>query len=336
MTLLRLALVAALVVPAASSQIVFELQTPGPFPVLPGVDAEGVGALPSTATAPGPVVSATPNCGFPAAGGFQYAYIQAGGAALTIPPGGPIPLAAAAGVVHGIQIPVPSGAASVSFTWEFFDAEASATWNDAFEVSAIDGGGLRIGAPLVYADASMGVVNPGTCFDVLGTGGTEVGAPLFVTGAPQVFCGGIPSGAVALLVLCANGGDDSFPSAGAVDDFFFDVCPLLRLDQPFGPGSLRVEILNSTANAAYLLPVKIGPPGAFPFGWCLGIDLTLAELMAEISFGPPFLGTLDSSGSMSFVIPSGVPAGLPIQAGAGIFDGGGLTSQLTPQSITTL
>lgn len=336
---LRSCLASALLAASVCAQPIFEFQTPGPFPVLPSVDVECVGALSSASANPPPVVATAALCGFPGPGGFQYAYLRSGGA-LSTPPGGPIPLPAANGLAHGIRIPIPPGATFVTFLWEFWDAEGSTTWNDAFEVSVVTAAGVRVGAPLVFADVALRLANSGTCVDAA-SGGTEIGGPAGVTGGPQTFAGALPAGGSFLQVLCVNGGDDSFSSSAAIDDLAFDApysCtnPTLVLDQPAGSGSLRLEIQQGVPNAPYLMPVKIGPPGAFPNGWCLGVDLPLADLLIELNTGPPFHGALDSSGGFSLVLSGGVPAGLQIQAGAANFGPAGLTLLFSPQSITTL
>jgi hypothetical protein len=330
----------ALLATCAMAQPIFEVQTVGPIPILPAVDAECVGALTSLSTNPAPVITNVANCGMPGAGGLQHVYLQAGGNTNVNPLGGPMTLATAIGDAHGIRIPIPAGATTVSFLWEFFDAEGSTSFNDAFEVSVVNAANTRIGAPLVYADVSIALANPGTCVDPI-TGGNEIGAPLGVTGGPQTFTGPLPVGGVYLLVLCANSSDDIAPSAATFDDVAFNApygcsTAAFLFDQVPGPGSLRADVSGGIPNASFLMPVRIGAPGAVPAGWCLGIDMALADLITEINFGAPFTGNLDASGNFSFVIPSGVPAGIPMQAGFATFGPGGLTFQFTPVSITTL
>lgn len=322
-----------------AAQPVFEFQTPGPFPLLPNTDVECVGALTSNSFNPYPSITNVPVCGMPQLGGFQYARIEAGGlAGVTIPAGGPIPLAALTGNLHGIQLPIPPGASLITFAWEFFDAESSPTYNDAFEVSVLDGLGNPIGAPLVYADVAFALANPGTCTDPTSFG-TEIGAPLGVNNGPQIFFGPLPVGGVTLNIVCANSSDDAVASAAFIDDIQFDVpygcfIPTFTLVQP-SSGTLAVSASNGIPFASYLMPVRIGAPGAYPAGWCLGIDMALADLILEINTGYPFVGSLDGAGSFTFFLGGGVPAGLPIQAGFATFDANGMNMLFPPQSITT-
>jgi hypothetical protein len=187
------------------------------------IDVECVGALTSNSFNPPPSVSNAAACGMPQLGGFQYARIEAGGlSGVTIPAGGPVPLASLTGNLHGIQVPIPAGASLITFAWEFFDAEGSLTYNDAFEVSVLDGLGNRIGSPLVYADVALSLANPGTCTDPTSFG-TEIGAPFGVNNGPQIFFGPIPVGGVTLNIVCANSSDDAVASAAFIDDIQFDV-----------------------------------------------------------------------------------------------------------------
>ena len=65
------------------------------------------------------------------------------------------------------------------------------------------------------------------------------------------------------------------------------------MSAPFGPGSIRVTNSHGTPNAPYWTAFTLSQ-GAYPNGWLFGVDITLSELLSQVSFGVPFAGTLDS------------------------------------------
>jgi hypothetical protein len=339
----------------ALGQPLFECQLLGTFPVLPLIDCEGVGASATAGGNPLPTVENIANCGQPGPGGAQYAFLPANGNANGGGPspaiGGPIgrPLA---GVENELRIPIPSSALSVSFRWEFFDGEVAfgfaVPYNDAFTVEVVDPAtGLAVGPPLVYIDSATfqgfgsTPASIGPCPNTGPTAGgvQELGAPTGVSNGPQICSCALPllpAGAY-LSVVCLNGADNAFTSAATIDDFIFSNNPpcTFSITQPLGAGSISVAISYCTPGAAYLMPVTLISGGAFPNGWCLGVDIPLGALVAEISFGVPFIGNLDGTGSSLFAVPAGIPSGIPIFAGCGLFTPG-LTTIFTPVSLVTL
>jgi hypothetical protein len=89
----------------------------------------------------------------------------------------------------------------------------------------------------------------------------------------------------------------------------------LTSSSPFGPGSLQ---LNYGASACFLpgvssswvLAVTLNA-GNYPNGWLFGVDIPLGELLTEISYGPPYVG----SGNTFTLGPfAGLPSALDIFA----------------------
>jgi hypothetical protein len=333
----------------ASAQPIFELQSVGPFPVLPLVDVEGIGAT-ANAGASQASIQSTTGCGLPIPGSFQYAHLAANGdisGSLNIPTGGPIPRAAGAAFGTEIQIPIPPGANGISFTWEFFDAENSATYNDAFQVAVVDPMGAYVGAPIVYMDCAtiLGAASPGTCSDpfFLTTAGTETGAIMSVggvVGGPQMVQNfplptPLPPGSY-ISVMCANDQDNAVASTAIIDDVSFTgTLASWIFGQIGGPGStLDIGLINCPPNVAFLMPVSINNPGIFPNGWCLGVDLDIPTLLLELNFGAPFIGSTDASGTFLFPVPPGVlPIGMQLNASCGLFNPN-LTIRFNPTAVT--
>jgi hypothetical protein len=329
----RIALCLLALTGAAFGQATFEPQTPTCGPVFPTPcgtlgDPEGIswnGVLSGTGALPSPIaacVDSNPNLvGFPT-GGLQYGRVHGGGTVTSPANGGPAPESA---LSNQIYIPIPPGATTVSFMWDFYNADSlgSASWNDGMSVDVLAVcGGTSIGN-LVYADSFTPVsgiaVDLACTSGVAGAGNGDV-APF---GAPNPFGPApIPAGGTLLRVQVWNGGDNGFTSRGVIDDVVFSVGPVpcaLQFSSPAGPGSL--DMVNSACPAAAGLDYQIGltlAAGAFPSGWFYGVDISLAELINQ--HGPAFQnilwGTLDGTGASFFgTVPAGgLPSGLQIWA----------------------
>ncbi len=334
---------------AACAQPIFELQSVGPFPVLPLTDVEGIGAT-ANGGASQATIESSMGCGLPGPGSFQYAHLLATGdsnGSLNIPTGGPIPRPAGANFATEIRIPIPAGANGISFTWEFFDAENSVTYNDAFQVAVVDSTGAYVGAPIAYMDSAtiFGAASPGSCMDPVAVTfpGTETGAiPSVggVLGGPQMVMNyQLPTPLAPgsyISVMCANDQDNALASAGIIDEVSFGgTLASWTFGQLGGPGSpLDIGLTNCPPNAAFLMPVSINNPGSFPNGWCLGVDLDISTLLLELNFGAPFIGSTDASGSFLFPVPPGVlPIGMQLNASCGIFNPN-LSIRFNPTAIT--
>ena len=66
-------------------------------------------------------------------------------------------------------------------------------------------------------------------------------------------------------------------------------------------GEHRLRVHQRHAGNSYFFALTATNPGAAPNGGFFGIDITLGELMGELT--PPLLGTLDSEGEASFSFP---------------------------------
>jgi hypothetical protein len=101
---------------------------------------------------------------------------------------------------------------------------------------------------------------------------------------------------------------------GATGDFVLTVTPnseQLGLSYfHVGPGTLGFHLFGGPPGGGYFVPTTVNA-GAYPFGWCLGIDITLAELAAEVNT-PPFVGTLGPCGHLRVGPFTGLPGGLSV------------------------
>jgi hypothetical protein len=331
----------------ALPQPIFESQPIGNFPVLPLVDVEGVGALGNPGAGLSRVQGAT-GCGWPQGGGFQYAHLVASGASpgISIPPGGPIPRAGAIQYAAEIRFPIPPGALGVQFAWEFFDAEQSATFNDAFQVSVIDAAGNTIGPPLVYCDVVARLASTGSfCPDPTGLvfGALELGLHTAlggVAGGPQntgaiALPQPLPLGAM-IAVTCANAVDNAVASSAIVDDFIFlGNLPQWTFAQTGGAGTtFEIGLTNCLPSSLFFMPVTINYQGSYPNGWCMGVDIDIPLLLLELNFGPPFISFTDATGAFYFPVPPGVLApGTNLYAALGFFTPN-LSFQFAPRTVT--
>lgn len=92
-------------------------------------------------------------------------------------------------------------------------------------------------------------------------------------------------------------------------DYGAGLCWSVLVSQPAPGGPLTLTDQGGTPGNRYLNALTLNA-GAFPNGWCFGIDISVSDLLVELAFGPPFFGTLDAGGAASFTTPGGVPAGL--------------------------
>jgi hypothetical protein len=75
---------------------------------------------------------------------------------------------------------------------------------------------------------------------------------------------------------------------------------------PFGPGSLQFNLIGGPLGGTYYHAVT-GFAGAFPNGWLYGLDIGLPDIVAQINFGWPFVGTLDGCGNAGTPVFTGLP-----------------------------
>jgi hypothetical protein len=327
---------------AALGQVNFDCAPLGAMPTDPTASCEGVASNNrSTLTA----VIATLSCGFPASGA-QYARIGANGGtgatAVNVPAGGPIPRPLAS-VISEVRIPIPAGATTVSFSWEFFNAETvGSSFNDGLSIDVITPSGALVGN-LVYADAATG---ESTCTAVAGSQET---IPL----GPQTFSGALPPYAACDIISIAvwNEGDNTAASRAYVDNFVFDTAggaclppcftpnppaASLMFSSPSGPGCVQVNMAGLVPGGTYLFVVTFNPPP----GWFFGINIGVQELADQINAGPPFSGPLSSGscasagGAAQIGEFCGLPSGLTFYAVALGLAGGGLSGPVTIGEVT--
>lgn len=213
----RLSLMLGLLCAAVSAQATFECYPLGPFPPAGPGNCEGVT---SNGLGFGTGVDGTAACGMPAEG-LQYARVGANGPH-GVTAGGPLAYPVNP-VVSEIRIPIPTGAGTIDFCWEFFNSEggATSTFNDGGSISLVDAAGSLI-TNFVYVDTFSGL---GACFDPF-SGGTEAAPNGLVS-----FSGVLPPlvGGEYVSVACWNGGDNAVASQLVIDNVQFvtggQICP---------------------------------------------------------------------------------------------------------------
>jgi hypothetical protein len=298
----------------AWGQAGFECSPVGPLPGDPAANCEGVASDNQVATTG---VTAIASCGFPTQG-LQYLLVTGNGPLTTPPAGGPIPRPIAA-LASEVRVPIPAGATTVSFDWEFFNSEASpsASFNDGLSIDVVSPAGNLVGG-LVYADTNTPA---GTCIHA--SGGTERAPAL----APQNFFAALPPYTPCdyISIVVWNGGDNVAASRGCVDNIQFDSAvpgcavpcfgptPALTMSSPSGLGCLLVNMSGLPPGGTYMLAATLNPPP----GWLYGVNIGIPELVGEINAGFPFWGPL-SAGSCSGSVAIGefcfLPSGITLYA----------------------
>jgi hypothetical protein len=87
--------------------------------------------------------------------------------------------------------------------------------------------------------------------------------------------------------------------------------PAFYFTSPFGPGSIQVNTFAGPPNGVWYLAVTL-TQGAFPNGAVYGLDITTAEVVAQLMTGPPFTGSFDACGNFELGPFAGLPSGLPV------------------------
>ncbi len=195
----------------------FECQPIGPFPTQCCNDCENAQSNATLLSGNvGTRVDATVTCGFPVAGA-QYARIQASGP-MSVAAGGPVARPIPLNVAE-IRVPVPPGAPSVSFAFEFFNAQGPAAggFNDGFAAAICGNSNDLAIAALVHRDVFSAY---NSCIDVV-SGGRETGAPgvdtvthLFTSTELSAI---VSSGGAYLSLACWNGGNNLVNSHACID-----------------------------------------------------------------------------------------------------------------------
>ena len=256
-----------------------------------GGDPEGVGWN----GAGGANVSGVAGCGFPIGGCGKSLRVQANGPPTVTPAsGGPLarPLA---GPVTEVCVPLPAFTTDISFCWDFYTNKASSSFNDGLSIDIVAPGGALVQS-LVYAD-TFTPSGPCSWGGSCGAGGAErapAGPNYFKGNFPQ-----IPAGAY-LSIACWNGGDNVAPSSAAVDNIITGG-PQLDYHSPGGAGSgtLSLQNIGFTAGDSYYMTATVNGAG-FPNGWFYGINISIGELVQQVTGGLPFSGTLNACGHSCF------------------------------------
>jgi subtilisin-like proprotein convertase family protein len=87
----------------------------------------------------------------------------------------------------------------------------------------------------------------------------------------------------------------------------------LTVSQPLGPGTTLVFDNKGGSPGDTFVNLATVVPGSFPFGWLNGLDISMNEILVEISLGSPVIGVLGSCGSSTTSIQGPIPPGLAIQ-----------------------
>jgi subtilisin-like proprotein convertase family protein len=108
--------------------------------------------------------------------------------------------------------------------------------------------------------------------------------------------------------------DRSANDVGSISQFNVDVIKSpyhLAIVQPNGPAS--VTLINSGGEPYFgFANLFTLVPGNQPFGWLGGLDIGMDDLLTQLTFGPPFTGTLGTCGSTSVTIPGPIPSNLQV------------------------
>jgi hypothetical protein len=301
----------------AQTTVSFDCYTDGPLPLdgtgtCEGVASNGLGGFGGSTG-----VTSTGNCSFPTLG-TKYCRLTANGP-VTVPNGGPFPWPVPFATPPAeVRVPIPVGSTTISFDWEYFNAESfGSSFNDGMAVAVLTSTGALV-QQLAYADNQVPV---GSCTDFTSFA-TEIQPNGF-----QNFTGPLPplAGCEYLSIVCWNDGDNAVSGVAFIDNIVFNSAlascgvpcfggfPALVFSAPSGTGCLQVNLGGLPGNGTYFLAVSL-TAGAFPNGWFNGIDIGFADLISQVNFGFPFSGPTSSCGSSQVGEFCGLPSGLGLYA----------------------
>jgi subtilisin-like proprotein convertase family protein len=152
--------------------------------------------------------------------------------------------------------------------------------------------------------------------------------------APLSAFDGVDSSGPWFFTVCDGVGSNTGLFSGimlewAASGFRFD------LSQPAGSSSIVLKNTGGTPGNQYLNAFTL-VPGSFPAGWLNGLDISMTDLVTQVTWGVPFFGQLDASGSATVTIPGPIPPSLPLQfASFDIGAGGIAVSSIPARSYTT-
>lgn len=206
--------------------------------------------------------------------------------------GEPVALPGAAGYVADLTLSSPT-TADVAYRVEAYPLDGSG------DASAIGLDGAANGAPILGA--------------VRVTAGSQVVVPVHFVVRDDDRCAGyalvayddadLPLGSCVVRTVARAG---SFELRAG-----YNAAP--------APAGLRLLLENGPPSASYVLLATYSRR-SYPFGAFGGLDLTLAEVFAEIAVGAPFVGVLDGDGSAEALVPGLGPIGIPLYGAAFALD----------------
>jgi hypothetical protein len=327
----------------------FECYAPGPLPSDPALSCEGV----VSNNLGGTVISNSVSCSFPTHG-VNYLSMNANGP-ISVPVGGPFPRPASTNVTE-VRVPIPAGSTLVSMDWEFFNREcpgAPQSFYDGMSIDVVDAAGNLL-LNLAFADTAS---TESVC---LLPGSDYCGGPIseITPAGPNPISAALPllAGCEYLSIVVWNGGDNGVASAGYVDNIQFNsslsACPVpcfsvppgppaIAFNSPGGAGCLQVTLSNLPSGGFFFMAATL-QLGNFPNGWFFGIDITFAELQAEIDAGFPFIGPISTStcgtvGNGTVGQFCGLPSGLTLYAvGLGVPFGASYPTHITNAGSYTI
>ena len=154
-------------------------------------------------------------------------------------------------------------------------------------------------APTSWAQAITGVPN----FSVVPTGSYRPVTPLSVFN-------GLDKAGPWFVTICDQGTYDTGTLNGAYLTIGLAAWNV-QITQPNGSASATVTNSGGRMGDSYANLMTL-VPGAYPYGWLHGVDMSVLEIAWEVSFGAPFYGQLSPCGSASTTLAGPIPSGLTV------------------------
>ncbi len=187
---------------------------------------------------------------------------------------------------HGVAV---GGGTSVTYTFDGLAAGSYDVYTYAW-------------SPLDSGDRTDVVVVGSTSANPQTVGGALPALNTFQLGVTHAIHAVDVAQGAPLTITCSNAVD-----AGTINGF--QICRGFELGMAQAASGSFLSIANSggTPFNIYVNLVSV-TQGSFPNGPLFGLDLAPAVAVAELAFGPPFLGLLDANGAATF-LASPPPAG---------------------------
>jgi hypothetical protein len=104
---------------------------------------------------------------------------------------------------------------------------------------------------------------------------------------------------------------------------------------PSGAGSLKIELVGAPCGVTQYYIAATLVPGAYPNGWLYGLDIPVADAIAQYTSGAPFVGYTSASGKATIGPFTGLPTPLTFYAvGLTIAPGPTITGHTAPITFT--